>query len=206
MQGTPYQDRQAGMPIPSHPSEESALEFRLAPLAMASALAFAGIAPQATAATAEGRQAQVATRGAQVMPFDLDRTRHVFTKTATGGEQRVVALAADDTAQTALIRGHLKDIAERFAKGDFSGPAFIHGEDMPGLGELRRAQPGQWTAQYREVENGAEVVYASSLPALVQAIHAWFDAQVSDHGRHAQHASATGSSPRPRPRQSPRRP
>lgn len=195
MKGTPHQGQAGRNPIPSHPSEESALKFRLTTLAMATALAFAAIAPQATAATAEDRQAQVATRGAKVMPFDLDRTRHVFTKTATGGEQRVVALAADDAAQATLIRAHLKDIAERFAKGDFSGPAFIHGEDMPGLAELRRAQPGQWTAQYREVENGGEIVYASSLPALVQAIHAWFDAQVSDHGRHAQHGQRHGQQP-----------
>jgi hypothetical protein len=170
------------------------LKSQLTNLAMTAALALAWTVPHAAPA-AEDRQAQVAERGTKVMPFDLDRTRHVFTKTATGGEQRVVALAADDTAQTALIRDHLKDIAERFAKGDFSGPAFIHGDNMPGLAELRRAQPGQWTVQYREVENGAEIVYASRLPALVQAIHAWFDAQVSDHGRHALHGQHHGQKP-----------
>ena len=31
-----------------------------------------------------GRQAEIAAKGGQVMPFDLERTTHRFTKTATG--------------------------------------------------------------------------------------------------------------------------
>ena len=42
------------------------------------------------------RQADVAGRGADVMPFDLKATTHVFTKTAHGGVQRVVAKSATD--------------------------------------------------------------------------------------------------------------
>jgi hypothetical protein len=36
-------------------------------------------------------QAKVAARGAEVMPFDLDRTTHVFTKLPDGGVQTVTA-------------------------------------------------------------------------------------------------------------------
>jgi TusA-related sulfurtransferase len=39
--------------------------------------------------------------------------------------------------------------------------------------------------EYREVERGAEITYVSDDPALVEAIHEWFDAQLRDHGRHA---------------------
>ena len=37
------------------------------------------------------RQQEVAVAGAEVMPFDLDATTHIFTDTATGGIQDVVA-------------------------------------------------------------------------------------------------------------------
>lgn len=36
-------------------------------------------------------------------------------------------------AHVALIRSHLAEEAERFARGDFHDPAMIHGDDMAGL-------------------------------------------------------------------------
>ena len=42
------------------------------------------------------------------------------------------------------------------------------------------------TISYGEVDRGAEIRYASEDPALVEAIHQWFDAQLRDHGEHAQ--------------------
>jgi hypothetical protein len=134
------------------------------------------------AVPAEGdRQAEVATRGADVMPFSLTATTHVFTKTADGGTQRVVAKKAGDVAQIQLIRTHLRDIEAQFRKGDFSGPAHIHGDDMPGLAQLKAANPGEISIAYRDVPGGAELAYRSSNPKLVSALHRWFDAQVSDH-------------------------
>ncbi|MFB4263080.1 hypothetical protein [Nonomuraea sp. GTA35] len=34
---------------------------------------------------------------------------------------------------------------------------------------------------------GAQITYTTSDASLIKALHAWFDAQVSDHGRHAEH-------------------
>lgn len=73
------------------------------------------------------------------MPFRLDTTTHVFTKTAQGGVQRMVAKNAADTAQVRLVRRHLREIESQFRRGDFSGPQHIHGKDMPGLAELNTA-------------------------------------------------------------------
>jgi hypothetical protein len=143
----------------------------------------AGIAPAQTADTA--RQAEVARRGADVMPFDLAATQHVFTRTADGGTQRVVARKASDSAQVRLVRQHLREIEAQFRRGDFTGPAHIHGENMPGLAELKSAQPGEIAIGYREVPGGAELAYRTANPALVAALHAWFDAQLSDHGHDA---------------------
>lgn len=130
------------------------------------------------------RQADVAEAGAAVMPFDLDATTHVFEKLDDGGLQTVLA-DTDDPEQVALIRTHLTEEAERFARGDFHDPAMIHGDDMAGLHALVVGHD-RITITYGEVERGAEIRYVSEDPALVDAIHQWFDAQLSDHGEHAQ--------------------
>lgn len=131
------------------------------------------------------RQAEVARRGAGVMPFSLAATTHVFTKTADGGIQRVVAKDGADAVQVGLVRSHLHDIAARFGAGDFSAPAEVHGAAMPGLAELRSAKPGALTVTCRDVDGGAELDYVSADPKLVAALHAWFDAQLADHGMDA---------------------
>ena len=131
------------------------------------------------------RQADVARRGAEVMPFSLAATTHVFTATSDGGTQRVVAKSLTDTNQVDLVRAHLHDLQARFLKGDFSGPAHIHGAEMPGLAELKSAKAGQVGIEYRDVEGGAELTYRTSDPKLVEALHAWLDAQLHDHGADA---------------------
>jgi hypothetical protein len=119
-------------------------------------------------------------RAAQVMPFDLDRTTHTFTKTATGGVEQVVADSASDLADIDLVRGHLRREAERFARGDFSDSARIHGDDMPGLRALVAAD-GRLSVEYTQVPTGARITYSSADPTVSAAVHAWFDAQNSDH-------------------------
>jgi hypothetical protein len=130
------------------------------------------------------RRADVAEAGRDVMPFDLDATTHIFEKLEDGGLQTVVA-DADDPDQVALVRSHLSAEAARFARGDFSDPAAIHGAAMPGLQALA-AGHARLSIVYRDVERGAEIRYRADDPALVQAIHQWFDAQQRDHGHHAQ--------------------
>lgn len=136
------------------------------------------------------RQAQVAQRGKDVMPFSLAATTHIFTKMDAGGTQQVVAKVAGDDAQIQLIRHHLKDIQAQFLKGDFSGPTHIHGQAMPGLAELKAAQPGQINIDYRDLKGGAELTYQIADPKLVDALHRWFDAQLSDHGKDAMQGHA----------------
>lgn len=135
---------------------------------------------------APSRTADVAARGRQVMPFDLDRSVHVFRRTPDGGTQSVISKdgAAD---QVRLIRAHLKTEAAAFARGDYTSPASIHGRNMPGLRELTSAR-GKVRAVYEPIRNGGRIRFAAREPALVQALHRWFDAQVADHGAHAMHA------------------
>lgn len=131
------------------------------------------------------RQAEVAKLGPDVMPFSLKSTTHIFTKASDGGTQRVIAKGVPDAEQTRLVREHLREIQAQFRKGDFSGPSHIHGNDMPGLAQLKAAKPDQIAITYREVEGGAELTYRTDNPKLVSALHQWFNAQLSDHGADA---------------------
>lgn len=135
----------------------------------------------------EKRLDEVAERGAHVMPFDLEKTLHVFSKTENGGLQQVVVKDKSDTEQIRLIRSHLSKISGEFKRGDFSNPERIHGESMPGLAELKKAKPGEIKIEYAELPDGAQIDYSSNSPKLIDAIHQWFDAQLSDHARHAVH-------------------
>ncbi len=135
----------------------------------------------ATSAPPNSRQEEVRQKGAQVMPFALERTVHVFDKTDTGGVQRAL-VRGDSPEQLAMIRAHLQDIAKAFAARDFSKPMHIHGTDMPGLAELQAAKADDLSTEYKELADGAQITYSSHSTKVVAAIHRWFDAQVSDHG------------------------
>lgn len=143
------------------------------------------LVPSFSFAADKARQEAVAKRGIDVMPFDLKSTTHIFTKNSMGGIQQVVVKNASDATQIGLIREHLKKIAAQFSKGDFSDPARIHGRAMPGLAELKAAQPDEIKIQYRKLKAGAEIIYMTQNPKLVVALHKWFDAQLADHGNDA---------------------
>ena len=120
------------------------------------------------------------------MPFDLEQTTHVFQKLDDGGLQEVIVKDPANKKQIALIQSHLKEESEKFHKGDFSDPAKIHGEDMPGLAQLKTGA-AKIDVRYTALPDGAEIRYTAKDPKLVAALHQWFAAQLSDHGHHATH-------------------
>ena len=131
------------------------------------------------------RQAQVAARGAEVMPFDLDATTHHFEPAGTGLVQTVVADPPVEGEQVRLIQEHLQDEADRFSRGDYGDPAAIHGDDMPGLAALE-AGADAVIVDYAALDNGATVTFTTDDPVLVAALHRWAEAQTTDHGDHAE--------------------
>ena len=162
----------------------AALQRYILPLLALGLLVGIGVGYGISSLVRARRLAAIAARGAQVMPFNLDTTTHRFTPTAQGGIQKVTADDPGDTEDIRLIRTHLQHEANRFRSGDFSDPEAIHGPTMPGLAELR-AGAARITVTYRDLPDGGEISYSSNDPGLVQAIHSWFDAQLSDHGNHA---------------------
>ena len=163
-------------------------------------LVLACLSPVAAQAADPQRQAEVAHRGADVMPVRLEATTHVFTKTAEGGTQRVVAKRAADAQQVKLVRAHLRDIQAEFLKGDFSGPSHVHGNEMPGLAALKAASAGPGRHRLQERARRRRADFRTADAKLVAALHAWFDAQLSDHGPdamagHAHHGQGMTSKP-----------
>lgn len=149
-------------------------------------VALAGCGSEADALA--DRQAEVAERGSEVMPFDLDATTHRFASTETGLVQTITANDPDDSEQIALIREHLEEEAARFAQGDLDDPATIHGDEMPGLAALRSGA-ADIDIQFETRDDGARLTYTTEDPDLIEALHQWGQAQVSDHGEHAEHGS-----------------
>jgi len=130
------------------------------------------------------RHTVIHQRGAQVMPFSLDSTTHIFQMTDNGGIQQVIVKRTDDKSQINMIREHLQAEAQKFSKGDFSDPASLHGKNMPGLAEMEKGA-ANINISYSDLTNGGQIVYSSMDAKLVEAVHRWFQAQLSDHGSDA---------------------
>src|SRR3989338_3308129 len=111
---------------------------------------------QAVEQAGEARLDEVEQRGKNIMPFSLEQTQHIFTKTENGGVQPVIVKDSSNTGQIEMIQAHLLLISQDFAQGDFSAPMSIHGENMPGLAKLRSAEPGQINIEYKKLDNGAQ--------------------------------------------------
>lgn len=129
----------------------------------------------------EERQAYIHDRGAEVMPFDLGETQHTFTETKTGGIQQVRVNDPSNTQQIDLIRMHIRMEADAFSAGNFDDPSTLHGGDMPGLAVLQQSA-GKFTVTYTDLPDGAQLAYTSDDPEVQDALQAWFQAQLSDHG------------------------
>ena len=73
------------------------------------------------------------------------------------------------------------DMARDDEWGDFGDPRTIHGDAMPGV-EVLSDRHDALTIRAFDVADGALIVFATDDDAVVAALHAWFDAQVGDHG------------------------
>ncbi|MDV7213345.1 hypothetical protein [Azotobacter beijerinckii] len=160
------------MPAPLHPYL----------VGLCACLAVPALAGDASAP--QTRQEHIHHQGHRVMPFVLGRTLHVFRMTETGGSMRVVLRDVGAKDQLPLIQRHLLHMTARFSSGDFSVPASLHGEQMPGLKELETGA-SRMKVVYAPLPNGGEIRFETGDLAMVTAIHRWFGAQLSEHGADA---------------------
>ena len=135
-------------------------------------------------ALSQTKQEHIHKMGHGVMPFDLDKTMHIFRMTDSGGVQSVVVKDAHDKDQIALIRQHLQHEAKAFEGGDYSDPMSLHGATMPGLSELA-SHHQDIAVSYSELPLGAAITFETADTHLTTAVHRWFGAQLSEHGSDA---------------------
>jgi coenzyme F420-reducing hydrogenase delta subunit len=133
---------------------------------------------------AQTQQGHVHNMSHSVMPFDMAKTVHVFAMTESGGVQRVIVKDRSYADQVMLIQKHLSEEASRFQHGDYSDPAKLHGENMPGLKELQLGAQ-RVKVSYADLADGAKITFETTDPHLLTAIHRWFGAQLSEHGTDA---------------------
>jgi hypothetical protein len=126
--------------------------------------------------------AALQTRGESAMGVDQYTSAHRFEPLPDGGR---IELQRDtvDRAGVETIRAHMRDIADRFARGDFTIPGFVHAGDVPGT-RVMADRKAQITYETRELPGGAEVRIRSGDPVAIAAIHEFLAFQRTDHRAH----------------------
>ncbi|WP_446809204.1 aspartate carbamoyltransferase [Methylomonas sp. 2BW1-5-20] len=137
-----------------------------------------------------------AERLQEVVPFAVKGTVQTFTKTVHGGVQHVLIKSADNASQIKLIQAYLLKRAEQYKAGDYSVTERLHGVEIPGLSQLKKAKADDIKVEYQALDNGGQIHFSSEYPLFVQALHEWFDAQAAAHGNaeipeHSRHHSSS---------------
>ena len=135
--------------------------------------------PQAQAA-ADTTFAGVQSRGQVAMGVDQYTSQHVFEDLADGGRIVLEREDATDSAGIATIRDHMRDIAGRFAAGDFALPGFVHDREVPGTSVMDAKHD---LISYVPVDRprGGELRIKSEDSSAVAAIHDFLAFQRMDH-------------------------
>jgi hypothetical protein len=124
-------------------------------------------------------------RGKMAMGVDQYTSTHKFDALPVGGRIELLR-DMDDSLGIAQIRAHLRLIQHAFQAGDFSTPAFVHMQTMPGTAMMAKKRD-VIEYVYHDLPRGGEVVMETKDPEALAAIHDFMDAQRMGH-----HASGTG--------------
>ncbi len=123
---------------------------------------------------------EVNKRGDQAMGFSHAKTTHHFRLKLDGGIIEVTANDTQDALSRDQIRQHLKHISQKFSKGDFSMPMFIHAQTPPGIDVMKRLK-ADIKYQYEEIERGAQVRITTNNTEALKAIYDFLRFQIDDH-------------------------
>lgn len=118
-------------------------------------------------------------RGQKAMGVDQYSSTHTFDDLPDGGR---IMLVRDpkDTAGVRTIREHLQQIAKAFPTGDFTTPAFVHMQEVPGT-KVMAARRDKIRYAYAPKPGGGEVRITTTDPEALKAVHAFMAFQRSDH-------------------------
>ncbi len=123
--------------------------------------------------------ATLQARGKQAMGVDQYTSTHHFDDMADGGRielQRDV----DDPVGVVQIRAHLQEIASAFKGGDFTTPAFVHMQSVPGA-NIMASKRAMITYTFSALPRGGQLLIVSKDPSAIAAIHEFLAFQRMDH-------------------------
>jgi len=147
---------------------------------LTSALLCSSAMAQQASPTHEDHFAGVNVRGDQGMGFSHERTTHHFHLFADGGSIEVASNDPDDASSQKAIRDHLRIIAERFSRGDFSIPMFIHDTVPPGIETLKQLNM-KISYVVQNTTGGAEIRITTKDTSAIRAVHDFLKFQIEDH-------------------------
>ena len=128
---------------------------------------------------ADSAFAALQERGAAAMGVDQYASSHVFEDLPDGGR---IVLRRDsiDAAGTEVIRAHMRDIAQRFAAGDFAIPGMVHAQVVPGT-DVMAARKAHLTYVADTLPRGGQVRITTRDAEALKAVHAFLAFQRMDH-------------------------
>ncbi|MEP6733026.1 MAG: hypothetical protein ABJE10_20455 [bacterium] len=155
--------------------------------------AFLYVAIAATVAVAPPLVAQDSSfaamqrRGKMAMGVDQYTSIHKFDDLADGGRIELQR-DRDDSVGVHAIRAHLRGIAKAFQTGDFSTPAFVHMQSVPGTAEMSKRR-AVLRYSVKELPRGGELRITTSDSGAVKAVHEFLAFQRGEHHAegHAMH-------------------
>lgn len=118
-------------------------------------------------------------RGRAVMGVDQYTSIHRFDALPDGGRIELQR-DRDDSAGTAAIRAHMRTIALAFARGDFTAPATVHLETVPGV-PVMRARRASIRYEPIDLPRGAALRIRTRDAAAIAAVHEFLAYQRREH-------------------------
>jgi hypothetical protein len=118
-------------------------------------------------------------RGRTAMGVDQYTSTHHFDALPDGGRIELQR-NAEDTAGTAQIRAHIHQIARAFEAGDFSTPAMVHMQSVPGA-KTMAARRSKISYEVQDLPRGAELRIRTADPDALRAIHEFMAFQRGEH-------------------------
>lgn len=134
----------------------------------------------AATSAAQDHHAAMTARGEHAMGFDQAATAHHFYLYEDGGAIEVTVRDRSDKKNLEAIRAHLPQIVQQFAKGDFSTPAFVHDQDVPGVADMARLRD-RIAYGYDDIRDGGRIRITTRHARARSAVHEFLRFQIQDH-------------------------
>ena len=139
-----------------------------------------GLGMTAGIVLAQDHHAGMNARGDKAMGFDQAATTHHFFLYEDGGAIEVTVKDRADKASLTAIRAHLPHIVQSFGQGDFSDPAFVHDQAVPGTETMTRLRD-RIAYKYEDVRDGGRVRITTRHARARAAVHEFLRFQIEEH-------------------------